>query len=409
MTGDELSADDAWPTARRHGLRALLAGAFVRFRYGDGFSHARAFALQLALAAVPLVIAGAGLASAIGARSVGRGRRADRRRDLAGPQRRAGGRRRQHRRRGHGARRGRRRARAGDRLRRGDVGVRPARTGRQPHLRHRARPARAPQVRPRRRPHRDGGGRDGRGAAPDRRGRAVRGRARGRLPLGRRRRDRVGHPALAGRASRCSSSPSPCCSATRRGAASRGCRGWRSARASPCSPWLAGSGLLAFYVAAAANFGDTYGPLTAVMALLLWANVTGIALLAGLALAAQLEAVRGGRPDPLLPEDRRGRDARRPPRRAEPPGGASSAWWPTRPWRLAGSPRWAFWSWPRRSIRASPGRLTSAARGYWPRRRIRAPAGTRVPSRSSTSSSASTTRIGSPGSSAAAPYGLSGG
>ena len=69
MTGDELSAEDAWSTARRHGLRALLAGAFVRFRYGDGFSHARAFALQLALAAVPLVIAGAGLASAIGARS----------------------------------------------------------------------------------------------------------------------------------------------------------------------------------------------------------------------------------------------------------------------------------------------------------------------------------------------------
>src|SRR3712207_8982273 len=40
-----------------------------RSRYGDGFSHARAFALQLALAAVPLVIAGAGLASALGAES----------------------------------------------------------------------------------------------------------------------------------------------------------------------------------------------------------------------------------------------------------------------------------------------------------------------------------------------------
>ena len=50
-------------------MRPLLAGAFVRFRYGDGFSHARAFALQLALAAVPLMIAGAGLATAIGARS----------------------------------------------------------------------------------------------------------------------------------------------------------------------------------------------------------------------------------------------------------------------------------------------------------------------------------------------------
>ena len=69
MSDDELSADDAWPTARHHGLRALLAGAFVRFRYGDGFSHARAFAFQLALATVPLIIAGAGLATAIGARS----------------------------------------------------------------------------------------------------------------------------------------------------------------------------------------------------------------------------------------------------------------------------------------------------------------------------------------------------
>ena len=36
------------------------------------------------------------------------------------------------------------------------------------------------------------------------------------------------------------------------------------------------------------------------MALLLWANVTGIALLAGVALAAQLEAVRAGDSDPLL-------------------------------------------------------------------------------------------------------------
>jgi hypothetical protein len=36
------------------------------------------------------------------------------------------------------------------------------------------------------------------------------------------------------------------------------------------------------------------------MALLLWANVTGVALLAGIALAAQLEAVRAGRADPLL-------------------------------------------------------------------------------------------------------------
>lgn len=70
MQGDQLSADDAWHTARRIGLRQLLQNAFLRFRFGDGFSHARAFALQLALATVPLVIAGAGLATAVGAESV---------------------------------------------------------------------------------------------------------------------------------------------------------------------------------------------------------------------------------------------------------------------------------------------------------------------------------------------------
>jgi hypothetical protein len=36
------------------------------------------------------------------------------------------------------------------------------------------------------------------------------------------------------------------------------------------------------------------------MALLLWANITGVALLAGIALAAQLEGVRAGCSDPRL-------------------------------------------------------------------------------------------------------------
>lgn len=70
MHGEDLSADDAWHTARRVGLTTLLRTSFLRFRYGDGFSHARAFALQLALATVPLIIAGSGLATAIGAESV---------------------------------------------------------------------------------------------------------------------------------------------------------------------------------------------------------------------------------------------------------------------------------------------------------------------------------------------------
>ena len=60
--------------------------------------------------------------------------------------------------------------------------------------------------------------------------------------------------------------------------------------------WLAVSGLLALYVVVARGLDDTYGPLTAIIALLLWANVTGIALLAGVSVAAQIEAVRAGRP-----------------------------------------------------------------------------------------------------------------
>jgi YihY family inner membrane protein len=64
--------------------------------------------------------------------------------------------------------------------------------------------------------------------------------------------------------------------------------------------WLGVSGLLALYVTVTRGLDDTYGPLTAMIALLLWANVTGVALLAGVAIAAQVEAVRAGRPDPLL-------------------------------------------------------------------------------------------------------------
>jgi hypothetical protein len=38
----ELSADHAWRTLRRDGSWQLLRDALVRFRSGDGFSHARA-------------------------------------------------------------------------------------------------------------------------------------------------------------------------------------------------------------------------------------------------------------------------------------------------------------------------------------------------------------------------------
>jgi YihY family inner membrane protein len=301
MTGDELSAEDAWPTACHHGLRALLAEAFVRFRYGDGFSHARAFALQLSLAAVPLVIAGAGLATAIGARSFAEV--VARTVVALSP--------------------GRSDALVADVVNTDDEGTERAEvlvvlalvtaflaaTSAFAQLERGAnRIYGTKRDRPALRKY-------GRGAvlaatagvamaaglllivAGESFGNALEAVYRWgdtaetvwdilRWPVGLlllivavtmlfRHAPRRRQPGLS----------------------------WLAVGAGvTVLAWLAGSGLLALYVAAADNFGDTYGPLTAVMALLLWANVTGIALLAGMALAAQLEAVRSGRPDPLLPD-----------------------------------------------------------------------------------------------------------
>ncbi|GIE88678.1 YihY family inner membrane protein [Actinoplanes regularis] len=71
MAGDELSADDAYLALRHYGGWPLLRDAFIRFRYGDGFSHSRAFALQLCLAIVPFLIALSGLASDLGVEAGG--------------------------------------------------------------------------------------------------------------------------------------------------------------------------------------------------------------------------------------------------------------------------------------------------------------------------------------------------
>ncbi|GAA1580740.1 YihY/virulence factor BrkB family protein [Actinoplanes couchii] len=66
MAGDKLSADDAFLALLHYGRWPLLHDAFVRFRYGDGFSHARAFGFQLCLAIVPFLIALSGLATDLG-------------------------------------------------------------------------------------------------------------------------------------------------------------------------------------------------------------------------------------------------------------------------------------------------------------------------------------------------------
>jgi YihY family inner membrane protein len=69
--------------------------------------------------------------------------------------------------------------------------------------------------------------------------------------------------------------------------------------------WIAVTALLAWFFSISTAFGETYGPLAGIMALLIWALLSSIAVLFGGAVAAQLEAVRAGkaapREDPDLP------------------------------------------------------------------------------------------------------------
>ncbi|MEU4214153.1 hypothetical protein [Actinoplanes sp. NPDC026623] len=57
---------------RQHGVVTLLRQSVLRFWYGDAFSHARALALLLCLAVVPLLIALTGLADEAGVDEGGR-------------------------------------------------------------------------------------------------------------------------------------------------------------------------------------------------------------------------------------------------------------------------------------------------------------------------------------------------
>jgi YihY family inner membrane protein len=79
--------------------------------------------------------------------------------------------------------------------------------------------------------------------------------------------------------------------------------------------WFVFTGLLALYLGlSSGTFGRTYGPLTGVIAVLLWSFLTSLAIYLGLAFAAQLEAVRAGVPGPRTgeqanPAGRRARSA----------------------------------------------------------------------------------------------------
>ena len=71
MTADDLGAEDAWATMRRYGAWPLVRASVTRFRYGDGFSHSRALGLQLCLAVVPFLIAFIGLSGSLHAERPG--------------------------------------------------------------------------------------------------------------------------------------------------------------------------------------------------------------------------------------------------------------------------------------------------------------------------------------------------
>ncbi|MFF8288691.1 YihY/virulence factor BrkB family protein [Streptomyces sp. NPDC016309] len=71
--------------------------------------------------------------------------------------------------------------------------------------------------------------------------------------------------------------------------------------------WVGATVLLALYINTSGSFGAVYGPLSAFVALLLWANVTGAALFLGIAFAAQLEAARAGITRPVHPDPGPGR------------------------------------------------------------------------------------------------------
>ena len=59
----DLDGDDALQTLRRTGWGRLAKDCFLRFRYADGFSHVRALAFQIALTLPPALIAAVGLAT----------------------------------------------------------------------------------------------------------------------------------------------------------------------------------------------------------------------------------------------------------------------------------------------------------------------------------------------------------
>ena len=66
--------------------------------------------------------------------------------------------------------------------------------------------------------------------------------------------------------------------------------------------WTASTLTFGFLFNATSSFGDTYGPLAGIVALQLWSLFAALSIFFGAALAAQLEAVRAGRSQPAKPD-----------------------------------------------------------------------------------------------------------
>jgi uncharacterized BrkB/YihY/UPF0761 family membrane protein len=64
--------------------------------------------------------------------------------------------------------------------------------------------------------------------------------------------------------------------------------------------WMGLSSLLSFYLTRSGSFGAVYGQLTSIMALLVWAQLTSLAIFWGFAVTAQVEAARAGVRDAAL-------------------------------------------------------------------------------------------------------------
>jgi hypothetical protein len=75
--------------------------------------------------------------------------------------------------------------------------------------------------------------------------------------------------------------------------------------------WLVFMAVLVAYVEATGSFGATYGPIAGTIGVLLWTFLSSVALFLGLAVAAQLEAVRAGVPAPRVERDDTTRNPRR--------------------------------------------------------------------------------------------------